>query len=186
MMKRIALYLLLCAVCLAGLGPASAASPETDPSDWPDVPFARRIETGEIIYLGMEKDEAEAITGEPLGEGLFSKNKYVYEGITLAFRDDLVVYIEIPYEEPLWAANGVVTPFMPTDQALEALGMPFEPGNDPYNIWYFEDGTQAHFDRSPPSKDTRRDYQWSLTFFADSQTAGQITMGDKQYLTTLQ
>ncbi|MCL1855601.1 MAG: hypothetical protein FWF86_07700 [Clostridia bacterium] len=185
-MKRITLYLLLCVLCLAGLGSAFAASSEADSSDWPDVPFARNIASGEIIYLGMDKAEAEAITGEPLEEGLFGKNKYVYEGITLAFRDDLVVHIEIPCEEPLWAANGVVTPFMPTDRALEALGMLFEPGNDPYNIWYFEDGTQTHLDRSPPSQDIRRDYQWSLTFFADSQTVGQITMGDKQYLTTMQ
>ncbi|MCL1855137.1 MAG: hypothetical protein FWF86_05335, partial [Clostridia bacterium] len=144
MMKKVTSYLLLCALCLAGLGSAFAAPPETDPSDRPDVPFARRIETGEIIYLGMEKAEAEAITGEPLEAFM---GMYAYEGGILGFRDDRVVYIRISiYEEPLWVVNGVVTPGMPTDQALEALGMPFEAGNGPYELLYFEDGAREHRD----------------------------------------
>ncbi|MCL1795358.1 MAG: hypothetical protein FWG37_00565 [Clostridia bacterium] len=185
MMKRITSYLLLCVLCLAGLGSAFAAPPETDPPDWPDVPFARNIASGEIICLGMERAEAEAITGEPLEEGLFGKNKYVYEGITLAFRDDLVVYIAIPYEEPLWAANGVVTPFMPTDQAFEALGMSSEEVNPPYRLLYFEDGARAQFDRDMFLKGVS-DYQWEITLFGDSQAVGMIEMGDRRYLTTMQ
>ena len=185
MMKRIASYLLLCVLCLAGLGSAFAASPETDPSDWPDVPFARNVATGEIVYLGMERAEAEAITGAPLEEGLFGKNKYVYEGITLAFRDDLVVYIEIPYEEPRWAANGVATPFMPTDQALEALGMFSETEITPFRLLYFDDGSRAQWDRNMAQKGLV-DYQWELTLWGDSQTIGMIEMGDRQYLMTRQ
>ena len=35
-----------------------------------------------------------------------------------------MVYIGTPYadERPLWAANGIVTPHISTDQVLEALG----------------------------------------------------------------
>ncbi|MCL1897039.1 MAG: hypothetical protein FWG03_10905 [Clostridiales bacterium] len=201
-MKSIASYLLLCVLCLAVLGSASAASPETDSSDWPDVPFARRIETGEIIYLGMDKAEAEAIAGAPLEEAeirrdrfSFGKNLYVCDGITLAFRDDRVVFIEIPYEDPYWAndeltpakdprwaANGVVMPFMPTDQALEALGMTSEEVNPPYRLIYFEDGTRAQFDRNMFEKGYM-EYPWEITLHGDSQTIGAIWMGDKQYIT---
>ena len=41
----------------------------------------------------------------------------------MAFRDDIVVFIEIHDDDPRWAANGVVTPDMPTKEALEALGI---------------------------------------------------------------
>jgi hypothetical protein len=109
----------------------------------------------------------------------------VYEGVTLAYRDGLVVYIEIHDDDLRWAANGVVTPDMPTKDVLETLGMPFEPGNDPYSIWYFEDGSQTMLDRNPPPQDSRRDYQWDLTVFADRSTVGMIKMGDKQYLTMM-
>jgi hypothetical protein len=167
------------------LGAAQAASPEADPPSMPDVPFAQHVETGEILYLGMSKEEADAITGEPLEENRF--RQMVYEGVTLQYRDGLVVYIEIQIhdDDPRWAANGVVTPNMPTKEALEALGMPFEPGNDPYTIWYFEDGTQTMHDRNPPPEDSRRDYLWCLTFFADRDTVGVFKMGDKQYLTMM-
>ena len=182
-MKRILASFLLCALCLAGLGAAQAASPEADPSSMPYVPFAQNVETGEILYLGMSKEEADAITGTPVEENRF--RQMVYEGVTLQYRDGLVVYIELHDDDPRWAANGAVTPDMPTKEALEALGMPFEPGNDPYNILYFEDGTQTMLDRNPPPDDSRKDYLWCLTFFADSDTVGMIKMGDKQYLTTM-
>ena len=198
MMKKIMSCLLLCALCLAGLGSALAASPETDPSDWPDVPFARNIASGEIVYLGMDQAEAETITGAPVeGDrpGLPMKNKYNYDGINLAFRDDIVVFIEIPYEvpywandelmpakEPRWAANGVVTPFMPTDQALEALGMSSEAGIKLYRLIYFEDGSRAQWDRKM-AQEGLKDYQWEITLHGDGQTVGAIWMGDKQYMT---
>ena len=133
----------------------------------------------------MDQAEAEAITGAPLEEGRFGKNKYVYDGITLAFRDDLVVYIEIPYEEPLWAANGLVTPFMPTDQALEALGMSSETANAPYRLIYFDDGARAQWDHNM-ALEGLKDYPWEITLSGDSQTVGMIVMGDRQYLMTYQ
>ena len=201
MMKWIVPYLLLCALCLAGLGSEFAVSPEIDSSGWPEVPFARNIATGEIIYLGMEKAEAEAITGAPVEggrPGLPMKNKYDYDGVSLAFRDDIVVFIEIPYEDPYWAndelmpskalrwaANGVVTPFMATDQALEALGMSSEAGNPPYRLLYFDDGTRAQFDRNM-AQEGRKDYPWEITLHGDSQTIGAIWMGDRQYMMTFQ
>ena len=183
-MKRVMASLLLCALCLVGLGTVQAASPEADPPSMPDVPFAQNVETGEILYLGMSKEEADAITGTPVEENWF--RQMVYEGVTLQYRDGLVVYIEIHDDDLRWAANGIVTPNMPTKEALEALGMPFEPGNDPYTIWYFEDGTQTMLDRNPPPEDSRRNYLWCLSFFADRDTVGVFQMGDKQYLTTMQ
>ena len=198
-MKRIALYLLLCALFLAGLCPALAAPPATDSPDWPDVPFARNIATGEIVYLGMEKAEAEAITGAPVEggrPGLPMKNKYNYDGLVLAFRDDIVVFIAIPYEDsywtndewvpskaPRWAANGVAAPFMPTDQALEALGMTAEEGLSLYRLIYFEDGVRAQFDRKM-FEEGLKDFQWEITLFGDGQIIGVIMMGDKQVLAT--
>ncbi|MCL1855652.1 MAG: hypothetical protein FWF86_07955 [Clostridia bacterium] len=181
MMKKIMSCLLLCALCLAGPGVAFAAPPETDSPGWPDVPFVRNMASGEIIYLGMDKAEAEAITGEPLEEFM---GMYAYVGGILGFRDDRVVYIRISiYEEPLWVVSGVVTPGMPTDQALEALGMPFEAGNGPYELLYFEDGDREHRDGNTlwPGRD---DYQWALFVRANSETIERIDMGDKQFLQT--
>ena len=186
MMQRIVSYVLLCVLWLAGLGSDFAAPPETGPSDWPDVPFARNVASGEIIYLGMEKAEAEAITGEPLGELRQGKNMYDYEDVILGFRDDRVMYIQIPsYAEPLWAANGVVTAGMPTDQTLEALGMPFEVGSDSYDLLYFEDGTRAQRDCNT-DPEGRNDYRWALFITAGSETIRRLQMGDKQYLLTMQ
>ena len=180
-MKRVVSYLLLCVLCLTGLGSVFAASPETDSSDWPDAPFARNNITGEIICLGMDKDEAEAITGAMSEEFM---GMYAYEGCILGFRDDRVVYIRLSiYEEPIWVANGVVTPGMPTDQVLEALEMPFEAGNGPYELLYFEDGSREHRNRNTLWLG-RDDYQWALSISGNSETIMRIEMGDKQFLQT--
>jgi len=184
-MKRIALTLLLCTLCLAVLCPALAAPPESDIPNWPNAPFAWNIETGKIIYLGMDKAEAEAIMGAPLVEDKGGKNTYQYEGITLAFRDDFVVYIMIHVKEPLWAANGVVTPFMPTDQAIEALGMTIQAENRSYALLYFDDGVQTQWDPDTGGEGLL-DYQWVLMLYAGSETVGRIMMGDRQHLTTMQ
>jgi hypothetical protein len=181
--NRILATLLTLAMCLAGLGSAFAAPPETDPSDWPEVPFARNIATGEIIYLGMDKAEAEAITGAPLEEFM---GMYAYKGgIILGFRDDRVVFIRISIdEEPLWVANGAVTPGMPMDQALEALGMTFEAGNGQHGLLYFENGAREHLDRDNPWLG-RDGYQWALLLVgANNETIKRIEMGDKQFLLT--
>ena len=182
-MKRIVPYLLLCTLCLAGLGAAFAASPETDPSEWPDVPFARNMASGKIIYLGMDKDEAEAITGAPLEALRSGNNIYDYEDIILGFREDRLVYIQIPDKKPVWAANSVVTPFMPLDQALLALGMSYEMRGTLssyayYGLLYLDDGTQTQFD-----PDLRMMYQWQLSFGTHGETVEMIMMGDRQYLT---
>ena len=201
MMKRIVLYFLLCILCLAGLGPALAASPETDPAEWPDVPFARNIATGNIIYLGMDRAEAQAIAGEPDEEGNLGrplKNNHYFDGLTLAFRDDVVVFIEIPYEKPhwfndewvpfktpRWLANGVAKPYMSMDQALKALGMSSETEIKQYRLIYFEDGSRAQWDRKM-FQEGLSDYQWEITLHGDGQTVWAIWMGDKQYLMTYQ
>ena len=168
-MKRIISYVVLCALCLAGLCPAWAVSPETDSPDTSEAPFAQNLATGEIVYLGMDKDMAEAITGAPLEEGRIGKNKYVYDGITLAFRDDRVVFIEVPYGEARWAANGVVTSSMPTDQALDAMGMSFDAEyKSYYDLYYFEDGART-LDRDA-YEESRDDIQWLLSLMTDKQT----------------
>ena len=170
---------------------AFTTPPETDPSDWPEVPFAQNLATGEIVYLGMDKAEAEAITGEPLDEAKIGKNSYEYEGISMGFRDDLVVCIAIPYEEPLWAANGVVTPFMPVDQALNALGMSSEIGGTSssnkiyYDLLYMDDGTRSQFD-PVLAQQSYPEYQWLLSLATGSVTVERIWMSDRQYLTRMQ
>ena len=176
--------------CMTGLGAAYAVAPETDPQSLPAGPFAQNVKTGEIIYLSMGKEEAEAITGAYVEQSRFGKDTFVYEGITLAFRDEFVVFITIEYDNPRWAANGVATTDMSDDRALEALGMPPKaedrPSGKSYVIYYFDDGTQRHLDPNTSPDGGRKDYQWLLTFDISSGRIGQIQMGDEQYLLTRQ
>ena len=184
-MKKMVVCLLLCTLYLAGgLDRAHAMMPEAEQPSLPVIPFAQNVETGKIVYLGMNKEDAEAIIGNYIEEYMFAKNTFIYEGVTLGYRDDLVVYIEIHCDDLRWAANGVVLSGMPTAQALEILELPFEAENHPFSICYFDDGIQIQGDRNTYSEreDGRRDYLWALTVFADRHTLGMITMGDMQYL----
>ncbi|NLV59912.1 MAG: hypothetical protein GXY67_14280 [Clostridiales bacterium] len=149
-------------------------------SDPIQVPFAQNILSGKKIHLGMNKEEAETIAGAPRQEGVLGKSMFEYDGITLAYRDNAVVYIQLPADGTSWAANGAVTSGMPAQQAAAALGMAYEKGNEPHTIGYFDDGTQAQlFPSSLP--DGRKDYRWALTFYGKD-SVGMVEMGDRQYL----
>jgi hypothetical protein len=144
-----------------------------------DGPYAINAESGEAVYLGMSKDEAEAIAGEPVGAG-FVPQMLIYEGVTLGYRDEAVAYIQI--DDDKWTANGAASPGMPIKQAVELLGMSLIEGSAPHSLAYYADGTKLQL--TPElSSDFNRDYQWMLTIYG-SDTAGMIAMGDKQFLLT--
>lgn len=146
-----------------------------------NAPFARNMDTGDTISLGMSRGQTEAIIGMPVKEDPFGKQMFIYEGITVAYRDDLVVYIRM--EDKQWAANGVATADMSVEEAARSLGMSFEGEHGPYTLGYFQDGTKRQMHPNP-SPEGDADYLWALTLMGND-TVGRIVMGDKQYLTTL-
>lgn len=161
-----------------------AATSGTLPSPLPTSPFVQSAAEGDIIYLGMRRDAAEAIAGSPMEEGAFGKEMFIYESVTMAYRDEAVVYIQIHAGDVRWAANGLVTSGMPTEEAATALGMAFVEGSDPHILGYYEDGTQRQL-HPKPSIDGSKDYQWALTIYGKNMV-GMIDMGDRRYLTTRQ
>ena len=183
-MSNILLALLLFALRLTGLD-AAAATPVTDlPA--PAVPFVQHVQTGAVLTLGMAQEAAEAVTGDSTEPYRFGKNSFVYDGVILGFRDGLLVYILIDYDNPCWLANGILTTGTPTEQALQALDIPFEGTSASYDVFYYPDGTSHAFYVGNVPPDHRRDYLWVLSFFVNRETVGKVQMGDMQYLSKAQ
>ena len=150
-------------------GPNSPPVPADTPSgDTPaPEPYALNVKSGQVIYLGMSRDAAEAVLGAPVEDGY--GGKIVYEGLILAYRGDTVVYILI--DDARWNCNGIVELDMPTQEAVEKLGMTFEDGCTAYTLKYPDNGSE--------------DYEASLTLFVGDTVSG-IIMADRQYGLTMQ
>lgn len=187
MKKAIAVMVILTILlALTGCAPANgkteAPAPEStappSPSTPPE-PFALKVKTGETIHLGMSRDEAEAVAGAPLEEGML--NQWVYEGVILAYRDDTLVYILLDDER--WNVGGAVALGMPTEEALEILDMAFEEENKSYSLGYFAGGEKKRLHPNP-THEGNGDYETMLTLFTNGTVKG-IIMAEKQYALTM-
>lgn len=106
MKKQIGLILLSCLI-IGGCGGGSAPAQATQASESIPVPkdLAFENKAGDILYLYMDKAEAEEILGDQYDIPSFGPREY--PGIDVGFSNDLVAYISLTAEDEWKSLSGI-------------------------------------------------------------------------------